>query len=83
MTYRMLRIIPARRATKRATVVSPENEILDHFRKRIHQMGGGNYQTLIDTALREHIRRGGIEAAVRRVVREELKEAGLERAAGE
>jgi uncharacterized protein (DUF4415 family) len=69
MTDRMVGIIPARWATKRATVVSPENEILDHFRKRIHRMGGGNYQTLIDTALREHIRRGGINVAVRRAVR--------------
>ena len=32
-------------------------------------MGGGSYQTLINDALREHIRRGGIEAAVRRAVR--------------
>ncbi len=50
-----------------------DNEILDHFRKQIHQMGGGNYQTLINEALREYIRRGGIEAAVRRAVREELR----------
>jgi hypothetical protein len=52
-----------------------------HFRKRAHEMGGGNYQTLIDDALREHIRRGGIEAAVRHAVRQELKDAGLKRAA--
>ena len=58
------------------------NEILDHFRKRVHEMGGGNYQTLINDALREHIRRGGIEAAVRRAVREELRDARLKHAAG-
>ena len=58
-----------------------DNEILDHFRKRAHEMGGGNYQSLINEALREHIRRGGIEGAVRRVVREELKGAGLKRVA--
>ena len=79
---------------KRGAVVPPEpgktritirldNEILDHFRKRVHEMGGGSYQTLINDALREHIRRGSIEAAVRRAVREELKEAGLKRASGE
>jgi hypothetical protein len=55
---------------------------LDHFRKQGHQMGGGNYQTLINDALREYIRRGGIEAAVRRAVREELRGAGLQQAAG-
>ena len=78
---------------KRGPVVRPEpgksritlrldNEILDHFRKRVHEMGGGNYQTLINDALREHIRRSGIEAAVRRAVREELKGVGLKRPAG-
>jgi uncharacterized protein (DUF4415 family) len=59
-----------------------DNEILDHFRKRVHQMGGGNYQTLINDALREHVRHGGIEATVRRAIREELREAGLKQAAG-
>jgi hypothetical protein len=77
---------------KRGPVVPPEpgksritirldNEILDHFRKRVHAMGGGNYQTLINDALREYIRRSGIEAVVRRAVREELRGAGLRRVA--
>jgi hypothetical protein len=42
---------------------------------------GGNYQTLINDALREQIQRGPIEAGVRRTVRQELKEAGLGKAA--
>ncbi|HEV3110277.1 MAG TPA: BrnA antitoxin family protein [Candidatus Binataceae bacterium] len=73
---------------KRGAVVPPEpgktritirldNQILNHFRKRVHEVGGGNYQSLINEALREYIRRGRIEAAVRRAVREELREAGL------
>lgn len=77
---------------KRGAVVAPEagktritirldNAILDHFRKRVHEMGGGNYQTLINDALREYVQRGGIEAAVRRAVREELRGAGLKRVA--
>ena len=77
---------------RRGAVVPPEpgktritirldNKVLDHFRKRVHEMGGGNYQTLINDALLEHIRRGGIEAVVRRAVREELKGAGIRRAA--
>ncbi|MGO9263956.1 MAG: BrnA antitoxin family protein [Candidatus Binataceae bacterium] len=77
---------------RRGPVVTPEpgktritirldNKVLDHFRKRVHEMGGGNYQTLINEALREYIQRGGIEAVVRRAVREEFKEAGLKRAA--
>lgn len=56
--------------------------MLDRFRKRVHEMGGGNYQTLINNALREHVRRGGIEAAVRRAIREEPSGAGLEQATG-
>ena len=77
---------------RRGAVVPPEpgktritirldNQVLDHFRKLVHEMGGGNYQTLINDALREHITRGDIEAAVRRAVREELKGAGIKRAA--
>lgn len=77
---------------KRGPVIAPEpgktritirldNEVLDHFRRQVHEMGGGNYQTLINDALGEHIRRGGIEAAVRRAVRQELKQAGLDRIA--
>lgn len=73
---------------KRGAVVPPEpgktritirldNQILNHFRKRVHEVGGGNYQSLINEALREYIRRGRIEAAVRRAVCEELREAGL------
>ncbi len=76
---------------KRGPVVPPEpgktritirldNEILEHFRKRVHEMGGGNYQTLINDALREYIRGVRLEKVVRQVVREEvgaMKEALL------
>ena len=34
-----------------------DNNVLDHFRKRVHELGGGNYQTLINDALREHIQK--------------------------
>jgi uncharacterized protein (DUF4415 family) len=79
---------------KRGAVVPPEpgktritirldNEVLNHFRKLVHEMGGGNYQTLINDALREFIRRGGLEAAVRKAIREELREAGPKPATSE
>jgi uncharacterized protein (DUF4415 family) len=58
-------IVPPEPGKTRITI-RLDNEILDHFRKRVHAMGGGNYQTLINDALREHVGRGGIEAAVRR-----------------
>jgi uncharacterized protein (DUF4415 family) len=55
-----------------------DNETLDWFRDRVESAGGGNYQTLINEALREHIsrRREPLETTIRRVIREELRRAG-------
>ena len=54
-----------------------DNEILDWFKKQVHEAGGGNYQTLINAALREYIsaRTEPLEKVIRRVIREELKRA--------
>lgn len=51
-----------------------DDDILDWFRNEVDAAGGGNYQTLINNALREHITRQQepIEVILRRVVREEL-----------
>lgn len=51
-----------------------DDGILDWFREQVHAMGGGNYQTMMNEALKEHIQRKNepIEEIVRRVVREEL-----------
>lgn len=73
-------VVPVEPGKTRITI-RLDNEVLDHFRRRVHEMGGGNYQSLINEALREHMRRGGIEEAVRRAVRKELKESGTKRAA--
>ena len=32
-----------------------DNEVLDWFREQVHLAGGGNYQTLINEALNQHI----------------------------
>jgi uncharacterized protein (DUF4415 family) len=55
-----------------------DTEILDWFRDQVETAGGGNYQTLINEALREHInrRREPLETTIRRVIREELRRAG-------
>ena len=71
-------VIPREPGKTRITI-RLDNSILQHFRRLVHEAGGGNYQTLINDALRDHIRRQGIEAAVRRAVREELRDAGLSR----
>lgn len=51
-----------------------DDEILDWFRAQAHEAGGGNYQTLINEALRAYMlqRREPIEEVLRRVLREEL-----------
>ena len=59
---------------KTRITIRVDNEVLDWFRARVHAAGGGNYQTLINAALQEHIRveREPIEQTIRRVLREEL-----------
>lgn len=49
-------------------------DIIAHFKRIVHKAGGGNYQTLINDALRDQIRAQdkGLEIALRRVIREEL-----------
>jgi uncharacterized protein (DUF4415 family) len=51
-----------------------DNGILAWFRARAHSAGGGNYQTMINEALREYMTQEseGLEDTLRRVVREEL-----------
>ena len=51
-----------------------DDDILAWFRAEVHAAGGGNYQTLINDALRQHIqnKREPLEETLRRVLREEL-----------
>ena len=51
-----------------------DNDILEWFRQRAHSAGGGNYQTMINEALREYLSHDAeeLEETLRRVVREEL-----------
>lgn len=52
-----------------------DDEVLAWFREQTHLAGGGNYQTLINDALRQYIqqRRESLEEILRRVLREELE----------
>ena len=72
---------------RRGPVVRPEpgktkisirldNTILDYFRGLVDKAGGGNYQTLINEALLEHVHRRSTLDVVRQVVREELAPYG-------
>jgi uncharacterized protein (DUF4415 family) len=51
-----------------------DDAILEWFHQEVDAMGGGNYQTLINEALRQYImqKKEPIEELLRRVVREEL-----------
>lgn len=51
-----------------------DSDILEWFRQKVGSMGGGNYQTLINDALRHYVmqQKEPIEEILRRVVREEL-----------
>lgn len=57
-----------------------DNTVLEHFRKLVDKAGGGNYQTLINDALLEHVHRRSTLDVVREVVREELAPYGVARA---
>ncbi|MBV7334051.1 BrnA antitoxin family protein [Chloroflexi bacterium TSY] len=52
-----------------------DTDILNWFRHEVHEAGGGNYQTLINEALREYIRNQEqtLENTLRKVIREELQ----------
>jgi uncharacterized protein (DUF4415 family) len=57
-----------------------DNNVIEHFQVAVDRAGGGNYQTLINDALREYIRGARIESVVRRAVRQEvgaIKEAPI------
>lgn len=55
-----------------------DDEVLGWFRQQCEETGGGNYQTLINEALRQHISatEEPLEETLRRVVREELGRLG-------
>lgn len=74
---------------KRGPVVNPDPnkvritirldaDIIEYFKSVVHEAGGGNYQTLINDALREYLQEHdkGLEKTLRKVIREELKAAG-------
>jgi len=68
---------------KRGPVVNPspnkarvtirlDADIIEFFKKRVHASGGGNYQTLINDALLQHIHAHDkeLEKTLRKIIRE-------------
>lgn len=69
-------VVPAVRNKLRITI-RLDKDIVDWFKSQVEAAGGGNYQTLLNDALREYIghREESLEKVLRRVVREELHAA--------
>jgi len=69
-------VAPAPAGKSRITI-RLDDDVLAWFRERAHATGGGNYQTLVNEALRLYVsdQRQPLERVLRRVVREELKRA--------
>jgi uncharacterized protein (DUF4415 family) len=61
-------------AGKARITIRLDQDILEWFKHKVHEAGGGNYQTLINQALREYIqyRDGLLAETLRRVIKEEL-----------
>ena len=55
-----------------------DDDILRWFRTQVDRAGGGSYQSLINQALRDFVKRSRepLESTLRRVIREELRRAG-------
>jgi hypothetical protein len=55
-----------------------DEDVIGWFRAQVEKAGGGNYQTLMNDALRQHIARARepLEETPRKVIREEMKRTG-------
>ena len=65
-------VVPPAPGKKRVTI-RLDNDIIEHFQDLVDRAGGGNYQTMINAALREHIQGARLETVVRRAVRKEVE----------
>lgn len=77
------------RKAKRGAVIQPpagktritiriDDDVLEWFRKQVHEAGGGSYQAMMNRALREYMDRDEepLEDTLRRVLREVLPGSG-------
>ena len=55
-----------------------DDDVIAWFKEQVHKSGGGSYQTLINQVLRDRMEQTPerLEATLRRVIREELADAG-------
>jgi uncharacterized protein (DUF4415 family) len=69
-------VIPTPKGKTRITI-RLDDDVIQWFRQQVTRASGGNYQSAINDALRQHIRRvkEPLETTLRRVIREELRSA--------
>ncbi len=70
-------VLPVPPGKERITI-RLDKDILGYFYDEVDRAGGGNYQTLINSALRSFVeseRRPTLEETLRKVIREELRKA--------
>ena len=67
-------VLPAPKSKTRITI-RLDDDVLAWFREQVHEAGGGNYQSLINAALRRFVgqKQEPLETMVRRMVREEVR----------
>lgn len=65
-------VVPAASGKTRVTI-RLDTETIDWFRAQVNEAGGGNYQSLINEALKGHIQKHGLERTLRKLIREELR----------
>jgi uncharacterized protein (DUF4415 family) len=70
-------VMPASGGKTRITI-RLDTDVVEWFQNQVEAAGGGNYQTLINQALREHMieQKQPLEKLLRRIIREELRRAG-------
>jgi hypothetical protein len=61
-------------AGKTRITIRIDDDVLEWFRKQVHEAGGGSYQALINRALREYVEKETepLEDTLRRVLKEVL-----------
>ena len=70
-------VVPGSKGKTRITI-RLDDDLVQWFKAQVHKAGGGNYQTLMNHALRDYMISSDkpLEEVLRRVLREELENAG-------
>ena len=65
-------VVPVAPGKTRITI-RLDSEIIEWFKAQVNDAGGGNYQSVINEALKAHIQHHDLERTLRRLIREELR----------